>query len=87
MIGTHVNITDRKKTELALKHSLKTAENLIQAIPSGLFIFQYKSPDELILIDANPEAEHITGIIKDVWRNHEFNEIWPQAREQSYNFV
>jgi len=75
------DITERKKAEETLRESLQTSADIVQAIPAGLFIYQYEPPDRLILLDGNPEAEHLTGITAKDWGGKEFNEIWPQARE------
>ncbi len=71
----------RRQAEESLRHSLQTAADIVQAIPSGLFIYQFEPPDRLILIESNPEAERLTGISAREWGGREFDEIWPQARQ------
>ena len=70
---------DRQQAERALKESLQISDDIVNAIPSGLFIYQFKEPDKLYLLAGNPESEHLTGI--DIKSNigKEFNEIWPNA--------
>lgn len=75
------DITERKKTEEALKASLQTSDDIVRAIPSGLFIYQFKAPDRLILINGNLEAERLTNIKVKDWIGKEFNEIWAAAQE------
>jgi len=79
--SAYIDITERKEAEQALKESLQTSDDIVKAIPSGLFIYQYKAPDSLVLLNANPEAERLTGINKSDWIGKEFNEIWPEAQE------
>ncbi|MBN2010019.1 PAS domain S-box protein [candidate division KSB1 bacterium] len=79
--GSIRDATKRIEAERALRDSMQTAADIVRAIPAGLFIYQYEHPDRLILLDANPEAERLTGIKIDEWRDKEFNEIWPNAHE------
>ena len=71
------DITDRKIAEEVLRSSA----DIVEAIPSGLFIFRFEPPDRLILVSGNPEAERLTGLYVAKWRGREFTEIWPRARE------
>ncbi|MCP4257786.1 MAG: PAS domain S-box protein [Planctomycetes bacterium] len=79
--SAYIDITERKEAEEALKESLQTSDDIVKAIPSGLFIYQYKAPNSLVLLNANPEAERLTGIKISDWKGKEFNEIWPAAQE------
>lgn len=74
------DITDYKKAQEALQDSLQTSVDIIQTIPSGLFIYQYESPDRLILLESNPEAERLTGVTAKQSKGMELNDIWPMAR-------
>ena len=53
---------EHARVEEALLDSLQTSMEVVQAIPSGLFIYQHKPPDRLVLIFGNPEAERLTGV-------------------------
>lgn len=79
VLGIYDDITDRKQTEEALHRSLQTAADIVEAIPAGLFIYQFEPPDCLTLVDANPEACDLTGIQLEKWRGRRFEEIWPGA--------
>jgi PAS domain S-box-containing protein len=81
LVATAMDITARKQAEKALRESLQTSADIVQTIPAGLFIYQFEPPDQLFLLQGNPEAERLTGLhIKD-WIGKEFNEIWPKAQE------
>ena len=75
------DITSKKQIEENLIYAMHTLEDIINSIPSGLFIYQFKNPDRLYLIKANAEAEKMTGLRAEDWIGKEFNEIWPAAAE------
>ncbi|MCP4711560.1 MAG: PAS domain S-box protein, partial [Planctomycetes bacterium] len=77
MIGFAKDITNKKKVEEALRMS----DDIVQAIPSGLFTYRYEAPDKLVLLDGNPSAVRLTGIPVNDWIGREFNEIWPEAAQ------
>jgi two-component system CheB/CheR fusion protein len=55
---------------------------IVQAMPSGLLVFQYQPPSEPFLVNSNPEAARLTGITVEDWRGQECQEMWPNARMQ-----
>lgn len=79
--GTHTDITDRINAARELENAYRTSNDIVNTIPSGLFIYQYTEPDQLHLILANPQANVITGITLEEWAGREFNEIWPEAKQ------
>jgi len=81
VLGTYEDITERKQTEEALRRSLQSAADIVEAIPSGLFIYQYEPPDRLVLVDANPEARLLIGIQLETWRGRLFEDILPASEE------
>jgi PAS domain S-box-containing protein len=74
------DVTAQRQAERALQETLRTSDDIVRTIPSGLFIYQFEPQDHLILISANPEAERLTGIRTETCKGREFNEIWPEAR-------
>ncbi len=78
-------IAHRKRAEQELLESMETSANIVETIPSGLFIFQHSPPSEFFLVDANPEAERIFGMDFEPWLGQELVEIWPNARTQGLN--
>lgn len=81
VLGVAREITDKKKAEQKLLDSYHTFFDVVNAIPSGLFIYQYESPDKLYLIMGNPEAERLTGVNITDNVGKEFNELWANAKE------
>jgi PAS domain S-box-containing protein len=75
------DLTERKEAERALMESLETSADLAEAIPAGLFIYEYEAPDRLILAYGNREAGALTGIDVEASLGKEFDEIWPEARQ------
>jgi len=75
------DLAERKRTETALQDSLHTSDEIVRAIPSGLFIYQFKEPDQLILLSGNPKAEQLTGLKVQNLIGLEFNQIYPKAKE------
>ena len=69
-----LDITARREAEEQLVELLETSSNIVQNIPSGLLVFQYHSPGELFLVNANREAKRLTGISVEQWRGREFDE-------------
>jgi len=74
------DITESKQIEETLRDSFQRSVDIVKAIPSGLFIYQYVPEDQFVLIDGNPAAERMTGIDIEKWRDTEINVILPQAR-------
>lgn len=81
LFGIMQDVTDRKQAEAKFRERMKTLDDIVKTIPSGLFIYQFKSPNKLILTYCNPEAERLTGIKLSIWRGKEFNKIWPAAKK------
>ncbi len=68
-----------REREGLLRASYQTKADLVRAIPSGLYIYQYTPPDRLTLISGNPEAERLTGLHAEDWIGREHNEIWHES--------
>jgi PAS domain S-box-containing protein len=47
-----MDITERRRAAEALE----TADEIVSTIPSGILIYQYQEPDELLLVSGNPAA-------------------------------
>lgn len=81
ILGTHVDITERIVASRKLEEAYRTSNDIVNSIPSGLFIFQYAEPEHLELISANPQAEILTGIKLKECKGKQFDEILPAARK------
>lgn len=81
-VVAHFDVTTRHLAEQTLRQELLSSTELIKAMPAGLFIFERRPPDHLVLVDANPEAEWLTGATLERWLGEEFDALWPQARSK-----
>jgi len=59
-----------------------TATKILNSIPSGLFVYEYRPPDSLVLVGANPAAVELTGLSVGAHFGREFDDIWPEARQR-----
>ena len=59
----------------------ESARDIFTRIPSGMFIYDYSPPNSLVLINANPAAEAITGIRLEDWKGSEFDAIWGDSAQ------
>jgi PAS domain S-box-containing protein len=73
------DITENKQIEEALRDSFQRSVDIVNAIPSGLFIYQYEPEDSFILIDGNPAAERMTNMSVNEYRGHDIRNVWLQA--------
>jgi len=75
------SVVEKHRAEAQLKESLLTSASIVEAIPSGLLIYQFEEPDRLILVDGNPAAVRLARLDIDVWRGKDFSEVWPYDEE------
>ncbi|MDQ1328613.1 MAG: domain S-box protein, partial [Candidatus Poribacteria bacterium] len=74
-------ITEDMLIKESLRDAFQRSVDIVKAISSGLFIYQYEPEERFILIDSNPAAERMTGINIEEWRGNEINVILPQAKK------
>ena len=60
MITIARDVTAQRQAEQALQETMRTSDDIVRAIPSGLFIYRWAAPDLLTLVSANPEAMRLT---------------------------
>ena len=75
------SVVEKHRAEAQLKESLLTSASIVEAIPSGLLIYQFEEPDRLILVDGNPAAVRLARLDINVWRGKDFSEVWPYDEE------
>jgi two-component system, chemotaxis family, CheB/CheR fusion protein len=79
---TFVDTTELDQTRKELIQTRKIAGDIVTHMPSGLFIYAVNEDGGLILENANPAAEKLTGIILSQWQGKPFDQIWTRAGEQ-----
>ncbi|MBD3408327.1 MAG: PAS domain S-box protein [Candidatus Lokiarchaeota archaeon] len=63
----------------------KTKDRVIlEKIKTGLYIYELRDDDQLVLIDGNNAAGDITGIYPSEFLDEEFREIWPETEEVGF---
>jgi PAS domain S-box-containing protein len=72
------DLSETKRSELALRESLQTSEEFVQNVPSGILLFHYVPvTGSFALLDGNHEAERITGVSIAAWRGKDITAIFP----------
>ena len=69
------DISERRKTE----QLLRTTAEIVEKIPSGMLVYEYRPPDMLYLVSGNPAAEKLTGISVSSYIGKEYTDIWPMS--------
>ena len=62
VIGTGIDIAERKRAEAALQESEEKFRRIVQASPMGMYLYELKDDGRLVLIDANAAADRHTSI-------------------------
>jgi PAS domain S-box-containing protein len=75
------DVSERKRVEQQLRDAYQRTQEIVQSIPSGLFIYEFEDPDRLVLQEGNQAAEKLTGLTVQDHIGQEFNELWPAARQ------
>ena len=71
--GIIVDVTRRVEA----RRALETADQIVSAIPSGLLIYRFEPPDQLVLVSGNPASKAIVDAGQYVGTRIE--EHWPAA--------
>lgn len=74
------DITGRVRAEEALRESLQASADIMRSMPAGLLIFRHRAPEELLLLDANSEAERLLGLTLVSGRGKDYLDLLPGAR-------
>jgi two-component system, cell cycle sensor histidine kinase and response regulator CckA len=81
------DITGRVRAEEALRESLQASADIMQSIPSGLVLYRFREPNELLLLDLNAEAERMMGVTLAEARGKDILELWPKTADLKPEFV
>ena len=73
------DITEKKVIDDTLRDLFQSSADIVKAIPSGLFIYQYEPEDNFMLISGNPAAERMTNMSVDEYRGNDIRNVWLQA--------
>ncbi len=76
---TAIDITYSKIAQEHLLQSYASLTDVIDSIPSGLFVYQYKAPDQLLLVSGNRQAEIIFDNKIHFSIGRDFRHIWKNA--------
>ena len=71
------DITERKKSEIALKKSEEKYRRIIECSTSGMHFYKIEPEDSLIFTGANPAADKIIGIFHDELIGKTIHEAFP----------
>ncbi|MDK9707240.1 MAG: GAF domain-containing protein [Desulforhopalus sp.] len=81
LAGMVFHLVEAKRIDQQLRESLQTSDDLVRAIPAGLFIYQYYRPNRLVLVGGNPEAARLIGQEIDQLIGLDFDTLWPKAKD------
>ncbi len=81
MSGTHQDITDRKRAELAIVENANFTNTLLQAIPTPVF---YKDKEGRY-IGCNQRFTEIMGVTNKEMRGKTVHELWPSEHAAVYH--
>ena len=82
IVGTHTDITERKKNSQQLKESEERFRKLIEHLPSGIAVYKaINDGEDFEFVNINKEAEKITNSTPDELIGHTLLEKFPNMGE------
>ena len=72
-----LDITEKKKTAMALQESETRFRNIVQSSPMGMHMYELRDDGRLIFIDANPAADSILGVENSQFIGKTIEEAFP----------
>jgi PAS domain S-box-containing protein len=81
IIGTGIDISERKQAEDAMRESEEKFRRIIQASPMGMFLYELQENDRLVLIDCNASADRHTGTQNRLLIGKTIEEAFPALTE------
>jgi len=77
VVITLIDITPLRDARERLRATRRTAADIIQHMPSGLFVYEVSESGELILESGNAAASAITGLDVEQIIGTRFSDLWP----------
>ena len=74
-------ITDKLIAENLLKESEFKFRQIVQSSPMGIYVYEVNDKNQLILVDTNPAADHLTGIDNTKLLGMTIEEAFPGLKE------
>ena len=76
-IGTHSDITERKRAEEKLRKSETRFRTTVESSPMGMHFYELKDDGRLIFSDANPAADRLLGVDNSIFIGKTIEEAFP----------
>ena len=77
VVITLIDITPLRDARESLQDHRRTAADIIQHMPSGLFVYNVSESGEMILESGNAAASSITGLDMEQAMGRRFSDLWP----------
>ncbi len=77
IVFTLIDITPLREVSERLESARQTAADIVNHMPSGLFVYDVRETGELILSSGNAAAEGITGVDIANCVGRRFEDLWP----------
>jgi two-component system cell cycle sensor histidine kinase/response regulator CckA len=74
-------IAERRRTEEALRESEVRFRTIVQSSPMGMHMYELKSDNKLVFVDANPAADELLGVDNSQFIGKTIEEAFPPLSE------
>lgn len=71
------DITERKRSEQALRESEAKFRSIVEASPMGMHMYELKTDDRLVFVGSNPAADRILGVDNNQFIGKNIEEAFP----------
>jgi PAS domain S-box-containing protein len=78
---TIIDITERKRTERALRESERSFRNVVESSPMGIFMYTLEPDGRLVFTDSNPAADKLLGVDTSQFIGLTIEEAFPPLAE------